>query len=511
MDQNADFEIYKNNIIKYYKNINITTSYDYHYHSSLLPLFLFLYKKSKKEYLNFVNDINDSLRQQQQQQIDSFEIKVKNLLNIEDYQSIDVFHETLNSIKINHYQNDSLVPMAVLESMISTSAIEIMENNGVFIDTINHIYNEIRKNTNILPTLKNYLHHLVYDEHFIPYNIVKKPYNTKQIRIVLQFMKVVWILEPEIIFTWINWGWTDIDGEIPLVLFALYYDCKSFKEERNHKQILYKLQEKQYSLQNFKNDIIDKINFGQYFLLDYLWERHLTISNETLFFILNDYNVNCSCYNVMIQTSGSSCRLKSIIKYWKLSNDRESRISFVRRLAYHAWSRKDGVGLYKIQHYLSLFNEEGEAPLLNINEFIIEMIIMDPNIIYRQDMLSWIINYSNTQQVKKLILYTLFLTLPNDPENIHLVKLILNFVGDIDLKGIQLLSQIDKDHVIWEELYPIIIIHLYRRYIRRKFSPNPEICQGWINLFSKLNTNEFELTSIQIRFQEELYEYLSNY
>jgi len=473
------------------------------------------------QYVNLVEDINCSLKQQ----IVSLGINEESQFLIDDYQPIISLNESIPPFTINAYKNDFLIPMAILESMFSSSA-KTFENRETFINTIIQFYNEIKNNSVVMPMLKNYLHQLVYFDHFIPYGIVKKPYNIKQVRSILQFMEVVWILEPEIIFTWIDWGWADLDGEIPLVLFATYYDCKSLESERSHNQSLHELLREQLSNQssecNNKMDqrrrhlpliddkIISCINAGQRSLLDYMWEKNLTISNETLFFIMDSNIFNCSCYDIMGHSSESPCRLKAIIKYWKLSNDRESKLNLVRLLAFKAWSRKDGVGLFKMEYYLSAFNEAGET-LLNINEFIIEMIIMDPTIIFKRDMLGWIINHSNSQHMKKLILYTLFITLPKEPQHIHMVKLILNFVGDIDLKAIQLLSQIDKDNIIWEQLYSILITHLYRRYVRRRVSLNAQLCEAWANLFLNINPYKYELTSVQTRFQEGLFELLDIY
>jgi len=527
MEEYVNNVTYKNKVIKYYQNINkSTTSHEYHYHPSLLPLFLFLYQKSKKQYIDLVDDINNSLKQQ----IVSLGVNQDNQFLIEDYQPIISFNESsISPFTISAYKNDFLIPMAILESMFSSSA-KTFENHETLMNTIIQFYNEIKNNSAIMPVLKNYLHRLVYTDHFIPYNIIKKPYSIKQIRSVLQFMEVVWILEPEIIFTWIEWGWSDLDGEIPLVLFSAYYDCRSLDRERIHNQSLRELLRQQISGTNddvmndttenhhhhhhhsspINEDIISRINTSQSRLLDCMWEKNLTISNETLFFIMDSNTFNCSCYDIMGHSSDSPCRLETIIKYWKLSNDRESKLKLVRRLAYKAWSRKDGVGLYKMEYYLTAFNEEGEI-LLNINEFIIEMITMDPSVIFKQDMLGWIINHSNSPQVKKLILYTLFITLPENPQHVQTIKLILNFVGDIDLKAIQLLRQIDKDHEIWEELYSILIIHLYRRYVRRRISLDTQFCEAWADLFLNLNLYKFELTSVQTRFQDELFELLDIY
>jgi len=361
-------------------------------------------------------------------------------------------------------------------------------------------------------------------------------------------MEVVWFLEPEIIFTWLKWGWSDIDGQIPLVLFATFYDCKAMITERLNNQVLYEQiqnmastslfnheahdhhhhssQRQQDSLINDNNnnrnnknnsssmdninEIVMNVNHSRKSLLDYMVERNLKISNETLNFIMDANIFNCPCYNMLGHSSESPCTLKNIIKYWKLSNDVKSKRNLVRKLAYKAWSRKDGVGLYKMEYYLNSFNGSQET-LLNINEFIMEMITLDPMVIFKQDMLGWIINHSSSQYVKKLILYTLFTTLPKDPQRIHMVKLILNFVGDIDLKAIQLLKDIGKDHVIWEQLYSIIIIHLYRRYVRRRIILEPALCEAWAELFISLNSQRFNLTSVQIRFQDELFELLVVY
>ncbi|OUM57484.1 hypothetical protein PIROE2DRAFT_64986, partial [Piromyces sp. E2] len=539
MEKYINNETYKYNINKYYKNQNNKISYEYHYHPSLLPLFLFLYQKSKIQYNNLVKDINNSVKQQNS----SLGMGEDSQFILEDYQPIISFNESINPFTINAYKNDFLIPMAILESMFSSSA-KTFKNHETFLNTIIHFYNEIKNNPEIMPMLKNYLHKLVYRDHFIPYNVIKKPYNIKQIRSVLQFMEVVWILEPEIIFTWIEWGWGDVDGEIPLVLFATYYDCRSLERERNHNQTLREVLHRQLLSQANENnnriggndfpnqhqpqqnhltsssvdfangisqaDIVTRINNNQSLLLDYMWKKNLTISNETLFFIMDGSSFNCSCYDMLGHSSECPCRLKTIIKYWKLSNDRESKLKLVRLLAYKAWSRKDGVGLYKMEYYLSVFNDDEEI-LLNINEFIIEMITIDPTIIFKQDMLGWIINHSNSQHVKKLILYTLFINLPNHSSHIHMVKLILNFVGDIDPKAIQLLRKIDANHTIWEQLYSILIIHLYRRYIRRKITMDSQLCEAWADLFLNLNPYKYELTSVQARFQDELFEILDIY
>jgi len=409
-----------------------------------------------------------------------------------------------------------------------TSNTKTLEKSDTIIKTISHFYNEIKSNNLILPILKNYLHHLVYHNHFIPYNIIQKPYNSKQIRSVLQFMEVVWLLEPEIIFTWIEWGWGDADGQIPLILFASYYDCRSLKDERHHNQTVRELLQQQLSndhhhhhyfshhrhtqnvnniTTNGKKDVISRINNSEYRLLDYMMDKKLKISNDTLYFIMGSNVFNCSCYNMLGHSSESPCTLKNIIMYWRNSNDKESKLNMVYKLAYNAWSRKDGVGLYKMEYYLNCFNSKEET-LLNINEFIIEMIMMDSTVIFKQDMLGWIINHSSSPYVKKFILYTLIVSLPKDPQQIHMVKLILNFVGDIDLKAIELLKKIDKDHLIWDQLYSILIIHLYRRYIRRRINIDEALSNAWTELFIGLNPHKFLLNSVKKRFQNKLFKRL---
>eukprot|EP00833_Pecoramyces_ruminatium_P002176 jgi/Orpsp1_1/1176208/evm.model.c7180000056783.1 len=531
---------FKNNLYKYYIKFNDNKLYYYHYKSNLLPLLLFLYHKSKKQYISFVEDINTLLKREltnpnrilnninNNQNNNNNNNNQDNTFLIEDYRPIISINESIN-LFLNSYKNETMIPIAILESMFSSNN-NTFSNHDTIIRTITHFYGEIKNNSIILPLLKNYLHHLVYHDHFIPYNIVQKPYNSKQIRVILQFMEVVWFLEPEIIFTWIEWGWGDIDGQIPLVLFAAFYDCKAMITERLRNQSLYEQIQDMASSSSFNheghdhhnhvstnsffndniNEIIMRINNSQKYLLDYMVERNLKISNETLNFIMDNSIFSCPCYNMLGHSSESPCTLRHIIKYWKISNDKESKCNLVRKLAYKAWSRKDGVGLYKMEYYLNSFNTNHET-LLNINEFIMEMITLDPVVIFKQDMLGWIINHSSSQYVKKLILYTLFNTLPMDPQRIHMVKLILNFVGDIDLKAIQLLKNIDKDNIIWDQLYSILIIHLYRRYVRRRITLEPKLCEAWADLFITLNPQRYDLTSVQIRFQDELFELLEVY
>jgi len=519
--------------MNYYQNLIHKTPSEYHYHPSLLPQFLYYYQKAKQDYINFIDNVNASLRDQ----MTSLKIKENKQFFIEDYQPIVSFNELMNPMIIHTLKNDYLIPMAILESMISSSA-KSFKNHETFVHTIIGFYNEIKNSSMIMPTLRDYLHHLVYCDHFIPYNILKKPYNIKQIRSAIQFLEVIWILEPEIIFTWIDWGWGNVDGEIPLVLFASYYDCRAMETERSNNQAIRTMLQQHLlnqsrtlietklscyhhdhhcccplsprTILNDNTDIFYRINTSQSRLFDYMWEKHFTISCETLYFIMENNVFNCSCYDIMGRSSESPCRIKLIIKNWKHSNDKKDKLKLVHHLAYNAWSRKDGVGLYKLEYYLNVFNDHDET-LLNINEFIIEMITLDPSVIFKQDMLGWIINHSHSQHVKKLILYTLFMTLPNDPKQAYMIKLILNFVGDIDLKAIQLLTQIDKNHRIWKELYSVIIIHLYRRYVRRKNTLDPQLCDAWANLFLNLNPYKFELTSIQTRYQDGLFELLDIY
>jgi len=553
---------FKSNLMNYYSCISHYEIYDYHYNSNLLPIFLFLYQKTKKQYINLVESINSTLKYQltnatnAENNRNHHDHELNTTFLIEDYQPIVSINESIN-LFLNNYKNETLIPMAILESMFSSNSYTF-DSHETIIKTVTHFYNEIKNNFVILPILKRYIHHLVYNDHFIPYNIIQKPYNTRQIRDVLQFMEIIWLLEPEIIFTWIKWGWGDVDGQIPLVIFSAYYDCRTLINERVNNQLYYERIQNATSSStisisfptsnsnsnsnstttstssstnnsyhnrhaartppptknSFSTDTIHervrRINESQKSLLDYMVEEeNLHITNETLNFI--DSNMfNCPCYNILGHSTESPCTLKRIIKYWKLSNDNESKRKLVRKLVYNAWTRKDGVGLYKMEYYLKSFNKPNEI-LLNINEFIMEMITLDPVVIFKQDMLGWIINHSSSQSVKKLILYTLFNTLPKDPQRIHMVKLILNFVGDIDLKAIELLKNIDKNNRVWEQLYSILIIHLYRRYVRRRMSIDTELCNAWADLFNSLEPQKYELTSVQTRFQDELFELLEVY